>query len=144
MSNWRVKVASLLVSVCGQQSQHFLALEVACKPGPMQTNESLFRDMRAIFSAAKEDFEGGYLNTLRSIVQAEVFGSELEQASELLRTNNHLPAAVIAGVVLETTLRNLCTANGIIHGKLDKMHSDLTKLVFITASCKSESLISCR
>lgn len=36
-------------------------------------------------------------------------------------------AAVIAGVVLETTLRNMCRDNGIPLGKLDKMNADLTK-----------------
>ncbi len=36
-------------------------------------------------------------------------------------------AAVIAGVVLETALRELCDKESISHGKLDKMNSDLTK-----------------
>jgi hypothetical protein len=36
-------------------------------------------------------------------------------------------AAVIAGVVLETALRELCDKNGISHGKLDKMNGDLVK-----------------
>ena len=34
---------------------------------------------------------------------------------------------MIAGVVLETTVRNLCTDRGIDHGKLDKMNADLAK-----------------
>jgi hypothetical protein len=83
--------------------------------------------MRAVFLAAKEDFEGGYLNSLRNLVQAEVFTSELEQAEELLKSGYATAAAVIAGVVLETTLRDLCTARGIPHGKLDKMNADLAK-----------------
>jgi len=39
-----------------------------------------------------------------------------------------LAAAIIAGVVLETTLRDLCTRAGIGHGKLDKMNADLSKM----------------
>jgi hypothetical protein len=36
-------------------------------------------------------------------------------------------AAVVAGVVLETTMRKLCGDNSIPVGKLDKMNADLAK-----------------
>lgn len=75
----------------------------------------------------KEDFEGGYLISLKQLVQAEVFESELEQAQELLNSGYKLASAVIAGVVLETALRDICTDNGISHGKLDTMNSQLAK-----------------
>lgn len=61
------------------------------------------------------------------MIQAEVFDTELEQAQEFLRLNYKVPAAVIAGVVLETTIRELCTRNQLPHGKLDKMNADLAK-----------------
>jgi hypothetical protein len=83
--------------------------------------------MMAVFDAAREDFEGGYLVSIHDLVRAEVFGSELEQASELLKSGYDLAAAVIAGTVLETGIRELCTRNQIQHGKLDKMNADLTK-----------------
>jgi hypothetical protein len=34
---------------------------------------------------------------------------------------------VIAGVVLDTALRDLCSREGLIHSKLDKMNTDLAK-----------------
>lgn len=77
--------------------------------------------------AAKDDFQGGFLTSVKNLVQAELFDSELEQATELLNSGYKGPAAVVAGVVLETTLRDLCTDNSIPHGKLDKMNSDLAK-----------------
>jgi hypothetical protein len=86
-----------------------------------------FKRTRTIFLAAQEDFEGGYLTSLRVLVQAEVFDSELEQASELLRAGYKAAGAVIAGVVLETTLRDLCNKYNIPPGKLDKMNTDLAK-----------------
>lgn len=61
------------------------------------------------------------------MVQSEVFDNELEQAEELLKSGYHAAAAVIAGVVLETGLRELCTRQGIDHGKLEKMNADLAK-----------------
>jgi hypothetical protein len=79
--------------------------------------------LRAVFDAAREDYEGGYLNSLRLFVQAKVF----EQASELLASGYVPAAAVTAGVVLEAGLREWCVDNALPIGKLDKMNSDLTK-----------------
>lgn len=45
----------------------------------------------------------------------------------MLSSGYKLAAAVIAGVVLETTLRDLCNQNSLPIGKLDKMNSDLAK-----------------
>ena len=91
------------------------------------TNYGIFKSLKAVFLAAKEDFEGGYLSSIRMLIQAEVFDSELEQANELLSSGYSAAAAVIAGVVLETALRELCDKEGISHGNLNKMNTDLAK-----------------
>lgn len=125
--NWKVKVKNLLLKVCGEESPHFQQFEKS-EPGlPYSTNYIIFKSLKAVFLAAKEDFEGGYLSSMRTLVQAEVFDSELEQADELLSNGYFTAAAVIAGVVLETALRELCDREGISHGKLDKMNADLAK-----------------
>lgn len=80
-----------------------------------------------MFLAAQEDFEGGYLSSVRNLVQAELFSTELEQANELLAAGYRMPAAVICGVVLETNLRALCEACGLGVGKFNKMNEDLAK-----------------
>ncbi|EGH05545.1 hypothetical protein PSYAE_27014, partial [Pseudomonas amygdali pv. aesculi str. 0893_23] len=77
------------------------------------TNYGILKQLRAVFLAVKEDFEGGHLNSLRNLVQAEVFTSELDQAEELLKSGYATAAAVIAGVVLETTLRDLCSIHNL-------------------------------
>ncbi|MCW5692026.1 MAG: DUF4145 domain-containing protein [Pseudolabrys sp.] len=61
------------------------------------------------------------------LVQSDVFDSELEQAAELLSSGYMVPAAVVAGIVLETGLREMCADNGIVIGKIDKMNADLAK-----------------
>ncbi|RYF09401.1 MAG: DUF4145 domain-containing protein [Oxalobacteraceae bacterium] len=66
-------------------------------------------------------------NSVRSMVQAEVFSNELDQASELMKGGYITAAAVIAGVVLETTLRRLCEDAQIEPGSLNKMNADLSK-----------------
>ncbi len=125
--SWGVKAKSLLSKVCGEQSHHMMTFIEAEKPRSYSNNFETLQRVKAVFLAAKEDYEGGYLNTVRNLVQAEVFGSELEQAGELLTAGYASAAAVIAGVVLETTIRNLCTDHGIDHAKLDKMNADLAK-----------------
>ncbi|CAI8991163.1 DUF4145 domain-containing protein [Pseudomonas sp. IT-P44] len=125
--NWKVKAKTLLINTCGESSQQLVSFIAAERAPGFATNYEILKQLRAVFLAVKEDFEGGYLNTVRNLVQAEVFGSELEQAGELLSAGYTSAAAVIAGVVLETTIRNLCTDRGIDHGKLDKMNADLAK-----------------
>lgn len=124
---WKVKVRNLLSLACGEKSQHFEQYEKAEKPYTMESSFSVAQRLGAVFHAVKEDFEGGYLNTIKNLIQAEVFESELEQAQELLDNGYKLSAAVIAGVVLETALRDLCDQENISHGKLDKMNAELAK-----------------
>lgn len=124
---WCVKARNLLASACGRESEHFNAFAEAEKPLPYEENPAKLSRLRAVFLAAKEDFEGGYLSSVRHLVQAEVFSTELEQARELLTAGYRASAAVICGVVLETNLRSLCEARGLAVGKLDKMNADLAK-----------------
>lgn len=129
LQNWKVRVKNLLSKVCGEESQHLQEFKKEEENFTVvSTNYDIFKSLRAIFLAAKEDFEGDYLSSMKTLVQAEVFDSELEQAEELLSNGYSTAAAVIAGVVLETSLRELCDKEGISHGKLDKMNADLAKV----------------
>jgi hypothetical protein len=125
---WTVKTRSLLSKACGIESEHYKEFCENDKTGLYGTYIATLESLRAIFLAAREDYEGGYLRTTRSLIQAEMFDSELEQASELIQAGYKTPAAVVAGVVLETSLRELCDQEGLPHGKLDKMNSDLAKV----------------
>lgn len=124
---WLVKARNLLSTACGRESEHYESFAKAETPGIYESNFTIYKRVRAVFMAAKEDFEGGYLVSVRHLVQAEIADSELDQARELLASGYHTAAAVVAGIVLETTLRSLCDAQGIAHGKLDKMNADLVK-----------------
>ena len=124
---WKVKAKNLLSKACGKQSEHYTEFVENETTGMYGTYLATLERLRAVFLAAKEDYEGGYLQSTRSLVQAEVFDTELEQATELLGGGYRAAAAVIAGVVLETSLRELCDRNSIGHGKLDKMNVDLAK-----------------
>jgi len=125
--NWKVKVRNLLSSACGRESEHYRSFVNAEEPSMYRTNFMELKDLKAVFLAAKEDYEGGYITSIRALIQAEVFSTELEQARELLASQYLSAAAVVAGVVLETSLRQLCVDKGIPAGKLDKMNADLAK-----------------
>jgi hypothetical protein len=124
---WKVKAKSLIVKTCGDHSEHIKAFVSAEEPKSFDDSYKRFKRVKPIFMAAKDDFQGGYLSSVKNLVQAELFDSEMEQASELLISGYQGPAAVVAGVVLETTLRDLCSQNSIPHAKLDKMNADLAK-----------------
>lgn len=134
--NWTVKAKSLLSNACGEKSLHLATFIEAEKPRAYSNNFETLQRVKAVFLAAKEDYEGGYLNSVRNLVQAEVFSSELEQAEELLKSGYATAAAVIAGVVLETTLRDLCSTHELEHGSLNKMNDDLAKIGAYNASQK--------
>lgn len=136
--NWGVKVKSLFERLgVGASSQLQMFIDAEKQLG-LEPNGSRLKRMRAIFLATKEDFEGGYLASFRNLIQAEVFGSELEQAEELFGRGYETAAAVIAGVVLETALRDLCSISGIEHGSINKMNDDLAKAGTYNANQKKQ------
>jgi Domain of unknown function (DUF4145) len=125
---WQVNARHLLSMACGRDSEHFLAFKSNQDPKFVgDSNYAVLLRQHAVFLAAKNDYDGGYLVQLRDLIQSEVFENELEQAHELFRANYLIAAAVIAGTVLETTLRQMCKDHQIERGKLDKMNTDLAK-----------------
>lgn len=66
-----------------------------------------------ILRGALEDVEQGNLESLRSLVVAEVFSDFLDQGQHLLDNEYKAPAAFLAGAVLENGLRSLAERNGI-------------------------------
>ena len=126
---WRLKAKSLISRACGKDGEHLEAFAHAETTQYLDSNHEVLRRLKPIFSAARSDFQGGHLASVRSLVQAELFDSELDQALELLNQGYKGPAAVVAGIVLETSLRDLCDQQSplIPHGKLDQMNGALAK-----------------
>ena len=124
--SWKVKAHSLLIKTCGEESVHVREF-VDAETSTFSTSLNNLRRMRAVFVAAKEDYEGGYLASTKCLIQAEVFASELEQAKELFGGGFLRAAAITSGVVLETTLQELCGKYNIPRGKAARMNDDLPK-----------------
>lgn len=124
---WTVKARSLISNACGAGSEHYVSFVEAEKPRPYGTNYGILKSARAVFLAAREDYEGGYLASIRTLVHAEVFDDELEQAAALLNSGYVSAAAVVAGTVLETSLRHLCQARSLPIGNLNALNAALAK-----------------
>ena len=125
---WKIKVKNILELISGKES---IYLKNFCDIDNIKylTEDTYpkFIKQYALLSAFKDDYKQGYLISLKTLIEADIFDTELEQAKELLTCKYKLAAAVIAGIVLETSLRSLCDKANIPHGKLTKMNDDLTK-----------------
>ena len=124
---WKVKCRNLLSNACGIESEHYKQFVETEKPTPYRESWEESQQLKAVMLAAQEDYDGGHLDTVRSLVEAELFSDELDQARALLSSSYSTPAAVVAGVVLESKLRGMCVSIGLPVGKLDKMNADLAK-----------------
>jgi len=122
---WAVSVLNLLMNIYGETSVHYTYFKE--KYDSFSGSFSDFKSCLGIFLSAKEDYEGGYVFNMRSLVSAEVIDNVIEQSRELLRAKYKDPAAVVAGVALESALKELCNKHHILTGKLDKMNADLSK-----------------
>jgi Domain of unknown function (DUF4145) len=125
--NWAVKARTLISNACGKDSEHYASFLTAEEPHSWEDSPTRLKRMGAVFLAAREDFEGGYLSSIRNLVQAELAGGELDQARELLASGYGQAAAVVAGVVLENALRSLCAKHGCPIGSMERMNADMTK-----------------
>ncbi|MCE0499282.1 MAG: hypothetical protein LV481_15185 [Methylacidiphilales bacterium] len=105
---WRTKSATLLSQVLPKSSIHGNAPEQFLDV-TAQTIETGLSTLRAV----KDDFENGYLDDLFSQIEAEIASDYMGQAEELLAEGgsgkyDHVPAAVLAGAILEKGLRKIC------------------------------------
>lgn len=126
---WATSVMSLLEQIDSQECAYYKKFAQA------QVSDRYQRHMEGgdvdkcsgIFRAAKADFLGGYLIRIRSLIEAEVLTDGLEQAEEFLKVNYKDAACIIAGVVLEIAVKDVCARNGIALTKLDAMNGELAK-----------------
>jgi hypothetical protein len=90
-----------------------------------------------VLRAIQEQIRGGWLETTKGLVTAEVFADFIEMAEHLLDERYKDPAAVVVGSVLEEHLRQLCLSAGIptedvsatkvVPHKADRLNADLAK-----------------
>ena len=108
---WRTSAESLLFIVLGKAHPVSVRFDEMLRTEDSTSVDSLWslhNNLLPIFNSAKEQFVAGHLVTIKNLASAAVFLDELEQAYYLQSNGYLLPAAVISGTVLESTLRQLC------------------------------------
>ena len=113
LSEWRTRVINLLNVVLPKNNP--ILKSVASLNFQSNLNEKvdeLFGALRGV----QADFESGLFESLQKRIEAEMSVNFLEQAEQLLKEkdNHHysyIPAAVLAGAIVEKILRSLCERN---------------------------------
>lgn len=123
---WATGVLSLLRLVFGENGPHYSIFYEFYKSSSAAFYPD-FKKCKGVFQAAKEDYESGYLFSMRGLIKAEDSVDVLEQATEFLKSGYKDVACVIAGVALEIALKELIVRNQLPHGKLNAMNMELRK-----------------
>ena len=104
-SAWVTSVLNLVGRVFGRDSDHYQHL-LKYRENPSGL-EHMVAPVQGIVSAAKSDYDNGYLFDVKELAAAEVFGDILEMAAYLQKSGYHVAAASLSGGVLEDSLRRL-------------------------------------
>jgi HEPN domain-containing protein len=120
---WVTNVQNLFARTFGGESLHYR--NFVRLANRFTSYEAEFASCRAVFLAAREDYEGGYLFNVRAAAKAEALADALAQARQLLAAGAKEPACVLAQVALEVTLKELAGEHGIKRGRLQSMNAAL-------------------
>jgi len=106
---WRINCISLLDQIIPAKSVHRPAIETFRGINKASQLEWGVNTLRGL----KDDFENGFLGDLSALIESAIASDYMGQAEGLLHEGqngryDHVPAAVLAGAVLEKALRTLC------------------------------------
>lgn len=104
---WATSAHHLIRAVFGDTSTHNTQFDYSFKN--CHGYEGEVARMYAVFSAAKEDFEGGYLFNVELRISGEVFGDFVVLARQALGEGHKDVAAVLACAALEDALKRYGT-----------------------------------
>jgi hypothetical protein len=113
--SWLTKGRNIIEIALGNQSPHLRHFDNLI-PKSGISNIVYAREVYnfiGVLTAALDDLENGYLLGQEFFIASEVFDSIMEQARYLLQNNYKDPAAVLARVVLEDSLKRIARVEGI-------------------------------
>ena len=114
LQSWLTKVRNILQTAFGFQSHHFRHFEEILPKNGVGDIYFIYEiyPIVGVLKGALDDLENGYLLGQEFLIAAEVFDSILEQAKQLCKSGYKDPAAVLARVVLEDSLKRLARMEG--------------------------------
>src|SRR5579864_3904103 len=108
---WATSAQNLIRAVFGQASPIYLNFSDLYEK--TSDSEDSVKALHAVFGAAKDDFEGGYVFNVELSVSGEVFGDFVALARQALAEGHKDVAAVLASAALEDALKRYAAANGL-------------------------------
>lgn len=105
---FRTEALNLVHRSCGEDSDHYKDLRKLADDKDTCRNSYYFAHCFGVLEAAQRAFKDGLLFDMRALIAAELLGDFIKQAGALLEAGYHIPAASLAGAVLEDTMRKLC------------------------------------
>ena len=128
----KLKTKNIIKIACGQASDYYKELEGLSRNEPIDSDFKLFdvlETVEAVLQGALSDLKGGFLIRQEFIVAGEIFSSVLDQAQYLNEKGFKDPAAVLARVALEDTLRRIARQETIDDSqKASKINDELKKM----------------
>lgn len=108
---WSTSVLNLLKISFGSNCVHYQNFKNIYDN--FRRDKSLLGRARGVFSAAKKDYEGGYVLSLENTISGEVFGDFIGLAKQSLSDGYKDVAAVLSCAALEDALKRYARNNGI-------------------------------
>lgn len=127
---WRTEALNLIRRVCREDSEHYRQLRQLAEDKDAANNSYYFVNCYGVLEAAFNDYDDDLLFDLKALIRADLLEDFLSQAEHLLEKGFFVPAASLAGAVLEDTLRKLCEINIIDYSeqtKIDPLNISLAK-----------------
>ncbi len=124
-SSWYVQSEAALVDSFGGASIYLKSF----KAYPQGNRSAHLEPQLGVLIGVAEAIEHGELESLASLVVANVFAELMEMAEHLHQNNYYVPAASLCGAVLEDTLRRLCGAHSLTYSKRDGIDTLNKKLL---------------
>jgi hypothetical protein len=118
---WATGVLSLFQKVFGEKSVHYRNFQAVHDKIINLAYQESFDTCRAIFQAAREEYEKGELCDIRMYLEQGVLDYLAGSTLDYLRRNDKETACILAGVLLENALKLLCARKGIPAGSLEQM-----------------------
>lgn len=125
---FRTESLNLIKRTCGEESEHYQQLRRLAEDKRTSGNSYYYHQCYGVLEAAYRDFSEDFLFDIRAMVRADLLGSFIEQAETLLNEGYHVPAASLAGAVLEDTLRKMCDQRNITYFKKTEIEALNTSL----------------
>ena len=122
--HWATSSMGLLQRIFGPESAHVTNFATFYKHAGTVAYPSNVEQLKGILLAAKSDYEGGYLFSLKDRVSGEIFGDFVALANRCLDEGNKDTAAVLACAALEDALKEYAARN-----QLDVGHKVMQEVV---------------